>query len=87
MQPDVNEPLTPPLTPLEIETIDMQGKVWNNLCKIVGSGSSRSGDLQELCAHVHAIQQAIMSNAAARAYPDQFRPLGGSLRSTPAEES
>lgn len=77
--------MTDPLTPLEIETIGMQGKVWNNLCKIVGDGPSRSGDLKELCAHVHAIQQAIMSNAAARAYPDQFRPLGGTLRNTPGD--
>lgn len=68
------------LTPLEIETVGMIGQVWTNLCKIVGDGPSRSGDMRELVAHIHAIQQAIMSQAAARAYPEQFRPLGGTLR-------
>jgi hypothetical protein len=33
--------------------------------------------------HVHAIQHAVMAQAAARAYPDLYGPLGGTLRDAP----
>lgn len=65
------------LTDLEREVIADAGELWNKLCKVVGSAAAREGDLAELVRHVHGIQQAVMANAAARAYPDQFRVLGG----------
>lgn len=54
----------------------MAGQLWNKLCKVVGDGPTRKADLGELVIHIHAIQQAVMSQAAARAHPDQFRLLG-----------
>jgi len=68
------------LTPIEREAIERAGQLWNVLCRVVGDGPSRSGDLAELVPHIHAIQQAVMSQAAARAYPDTYRLLGSTLR-------
>jgi hypothetical protein len=68
------------LSAREKHIIHMAAELWNSLCKVVGTGPSREGDLRELSAHIHAIQQAVMSNAAARAYPGLYRALGESLR-------
>jgi hypothetical protein len=65
------------LTELELETLELTAELWENLGIIVGVGPSSRGDLQELAAHIHAIQHAIMSQAAARAYTRRFRLLGG----------
>lgn len=61
----------------------LAGELWNLLCTIVGPGPTRDADLGELVVHVHAIQQAVMSQAAGRAFPSEFRLLGKSLH--PAE--
>jgi predicted sugar kinase len=37
-------------------------------------------DLYEVLAHIHGIQRYIMSNAAARAYPEMYRVLGQDLK-------
>jgi hypothetical protein len=55
------------------------GEIWNSLCNIVEDGPSRQADLNEMVAHIHALQQAVMSNAASRAYPQEFRTLGGTI--------
>lgn len=55
------------------------GECWNEFCKVVGHDQSRAADLDEIVVHIHALQQAVMSQAAARAYPDELRLLGGTL--------
>lgn len=65
------------LTAAEHEIVDLAGQLWNKLCKVVGDGNSRESDLGEAVVHIHAIQQFVLSQAAARAYPDRYRPLGG----------
>jgi len=67
-----NEPL---LTPEELLAIDTAGKLAT-LCGSIIQGPNRANDLREIIGHVHAIQQAVMSQAAGRAYPDKFRLLG-----------
>jgi hypothetical protein len=67
------------LTPDELRALDQTTELVNLLQGIVGDGPSRAADLRELVAHVHAIQQAVMSQAAARAHPDRFRLLGGTV--------
>jgi len=67
----------PGLSVREQKAVNDAGLLWNLLCEIVGHGPSREGDLAELVVHIHAIQQAVMANAAARAHPDLYRPLGG----------
>jgi hypothetical protein len=44
--------------------------------KICGRGPSREGDMAEFVTWIHAIQHTIMAQAAARAYPGEFRLLG-----------
>jgi hypothetical protein len=67
------------LTEAEHRAIDYTAALWHELGEIVGPGPSRAVDLRELVVHIHAIQHAVMSQAAARAYPDRFRLLGGTL--------
>ena len=65
------------LTPLEHDAVAMAGDLWGLLCAITIDGPSRTADLQELIHHIHAIQHTVMAQAAARAYPELYRPLGG----------
>lgn len=67
------------LTEDELATMDTTAKLAEQLAQVVGNRSTREADLAELYAHLHAIQQAVLSQAAARAYPDRFRLLGQSL--------
>lgn len=65
------------LTPAEHDAVAMAGELWNLLTGIVGDGPAREGDLRELIAPIHEIQRAVLKQAAARAYPDLYRLLGG----------
>lgn len=38
------------------------------------------GDNQELVNHIHALQNWVLSNAAARNEPDKYRPFGCKFR-------
>ncbi len=40
------------------------------------NGPTREEDLAELTATIHIIQRTVMAQAAARAYPGEFRLLG-----------
>ena len=64
------------LTTDERAVVDMLGGVWNQLCSIVGDGPARDADLHEASIHVHALQNMVLAQAAARAFPDEFRLLG-----------
>ncbi|MBM0201804.1 hypothetical protein JNW90_00875 [Micromonospora sp. STR1s_5] len=80
---EVHEPapvtVDPALTPAEHAAMDLTAQLWAALCEITGDDNSRAGDLTELAAPIHAIQHAILAQAAARAYPDRYRLLGGVL--------
>lgn len=65
------------LTPAEHDAIAMTAELWNLLCAITTDGAARDGDLRELIFHIHGIQRAVLKQAAARAYPDLYRLLGG----------
>lgn len=67
------------LTELEFEAITKAGELYKLLGQVVGDGPTRDADMSELVVHIHAIQQAVMSQACARAYPNEFRLLGGTL--------
>lgn len=71
---EVSEPEL--LTPLERKVIQHLGLIWNDLCHIVGPGATREYDLDEAVVHIHALQHMVMAQAAARAYPAEFRLLG-----------
>lgn len=73
----MNDPL---LTDDEHEFVRLAGQ----LCaffktKIVLDGPNREGDIREVEAAIHTLQARVMSNAAARAFPDRYRLLGGAV--------
>ncbi len=41
---------------------------------------ARRNDLGEITSHIHALQHYVLSNVAARAFPNRFRLLGSSGR-------
>jgi len=67
------------LTEPEHEAMRLTAELWNDLCLLTGRGKTRKMDLKELALHIHAIQNAILANSAAREYPGQYRMLGGTL--------
>jgi hypothetical protein len=68
------------LTDAEHRAMALTADLVNLVCtEIIGSGPSRGGDIREFVGHIHAVQQQILSQAAARAYPDQYRLLGHAL--------
>lgn len=71
------------LTVAEVAALEQCGALAGMLGSIVGLGPTRGADLAELYGHVHGIQQAIMSQAAARVYPERFRLLG-EVKAAPA---
>lgn len=73
-----------PLTADEHRLMVLTGDLMQLLARIVGNGSSRAGDLNEAVAHIHALQAMVLAQAAARAYPDRYRLLGGTLTTTEA---
>ena len=65
----------------ELRAMEITVELVNVMCKeVIGQGPTRDADVREFVHHVHIIQQAILSQAAGRAYPDRFRLLGETLR-------
>lgn len=72
----------PLMTPEEHHAVELSAGLWNYISEhVVADGPTRDADLREIMAHVHGVQRAIMGQAAARAYPDQYRLLGGKIAS------
>lgn len=46
---------------------------------IITPGPSADGDRREVALHAHAIQNMVLAQAAARAYPNRYRLMGGAL--------
>lgn len=68
----------PILTPEELELLDVIADLYGRFRAVVGTGPSRPYDLQEIGNKIHELQAMVMSQAAARQYPDRFRLLGES---------
>jgi hypothetical protein len=66
------------LTDAEFEAMEHLISFVNVMAeRVVGNGPTRGADLNEIVDKVHQLQAGIMAQAAARAYPDEFRLLGG----------
>jgi hypothetical protein len=63
----------------EHSVLEDLGALAGRLVALVDVGPSRDGDVAELCHHVHALQNAVLAQAAARAYPSRYRLLGGEV--------
>lgn len=74
------------LTEEEQAVVNALGQCWNRICRIVGNGPTRSADLNEVVFHVHALQNFVMAQAAARAYPNTYRLAGETLGADTLEE-
>lgn len=68
------------LSELEHEAIEKSGELAQLMRKIIGDGPNAYHDWVEATVHIHAIQNMVLSQAAARAYPDTFRLLGEKLQ-------
>ena len=64
-------------TGAELTALDLVARLAEKLSKVVADGPTRAHDLNELLAHAHAIQNALLAQATARLYPERFRLLGG----------
>jgi hypothetical protein len=65
------------LTTDEREAVGQAGRLYTFIAeRIVAHGPTRDDDLAELRAAVHVIQRTVEAQAAARAYPREFRLLG-----------
>lgn len=70
------------LTPAEHEAVEKLGAAWDAVVAVIrDGGNADTFDAHELVPHLHALQNAVLANAAARAYPGTYRLLGGSLSS------
>lgn len=54
------------------------GSLANDFNDIMTRGIAYDEDYREVVYHIHALQNMVMAQAAARMYPNMYRPLGGS---------
>lgn len=71
------------LVDVELRAMDLTGNLMVLLTQIVGDGPTREADIREAAYRVHALQNMILAQAAARVYPDRYRLLGETLREQP----
>jgi DNA-binding XRE family transcriptional regulator len=65
------------LTADEREAVRRAGLLYTFIAeRVVADGATRNDDLAEVRAAVHLIQRTVLAQAAARAYPEEFRLLG-----------
>jgi hypothetical protein len=67
------------LTDMEHQVMELTSQLWSALCSMTGYGRTRAEDLHEASLHIHALQNMVLAQAAARAYPDRYRLLGLSI--------
>lgn len=70
----------PLMTDEEHRAMELSATLWNYINRhVVIAGHTRDSDLREIMFHIHGIQRALLGQAAARAYPDKYRLLGGQI--------
>lgn len=65
------------LTEAERDLVSELGKCFNAFCRVTNHEAARPADLAEVADKIHQLQDMVLAQAAARAYPDLYRPLGG----------
>jgi hypothetical protein len=75
------------LSGLEFEALQKSGDLAQLVREIIGEGPNAYNDWLEATVHIHAIQNMILSQAAARAYPDTLRLLGQKLEPKPDKKT
>lgn len=69
--------MTAALTNEEHALVKALADVWQRFNVMVGHTRTRESDLGEIAVHVHALQNVVLAQAAARAYPERYRLAGG----------
>lgn len=77
--PSAATPTADLFTFVERHALGALAEVVVSLTNIIGHGETRRADMTEAVHHVHALQNMILAQAAARAYPDRYRLLGSAL--------
>lgn len=72
----------PLLTDEEHEAMALSAQLANLVRRIIGDGPQAEHDWNEMAQRIHAIQHTVLAQAAARAYPALYRPLGGVIDGT-----
>lgn len=67
------------LNEAELEAVQTIGKFAGQMRRLIGDGPQAEADWAEAADKIHQLQTMILAQAAARAYPELFRPLGGVL--------
>ena len=74
---DADERLPSLLTPAEHTAVRDAGLLYTFIAAhVIADGPAREDDLAELRAQIHVIQRMVLAQAAARAFPKEFRLLG-----------
>ena len=75
---DADERLLSLLAPAEHAAVRDAGLLYTFVAThVIADGPTREDDLAELRAPIHVIQRMVLAQAAARAFPKEFRLLGG----------
>jgi hypothetical protein len=64
------------LTTEEHKVMASLADLFGSISSMCGSSITRQQDMLEVTMHVHALQRIVLSQAAARAYPEEYRLLG-----------
>ena len=64
------------LTALEQGIVSNLGRIHEMICRATGDGPTRTEDIREATGHIHALQNMILAQSAAREYPMEYRLLG-----------
>lgn len=67
----------PLMTEDEHKAVALLGDAANAIRKVIGDGNQAEYDWAEAASRIHDLQHMVMAQAAARAYPERYRPLGG----------
>ena len=65
------------LTPDEHLALELSAELALLVRKIIGDGPDADYDWAMALDRIHAVEHSILAQAAARAYPEFYRPLGG----------
>lgn len=69
------------LTEAEHTVVRLLGNAASRYARhVVGSGPTRDHDIAEFNLAIHTLQNTVLAQAAARAYPELYRLAGDSLR-------
>lgn len=68
------------LTKAEHALVEKIGSAFDDFVDICGNGGSREHDLEEAINLIHGLQNMVLAQAAARAYPKTYRLMGKVIR-------